>query len=114
MRGPEPVKPIAPALVRYNLPVPEASMVADAPMVNKRLLLAAAPVYCRVPPLMTRFVAAFDEEPMLLFELPSAKTETASVPPRTEVAQEYVFVALSVVALPPCCTKAPVPLITPV
>ena len=88
-------------------------MVAAAPKVNKRSLATAAPVYCSVPPLMTRLDAALDEAPMLLFEPPLANTAAFSVPPRIEVTPEYVFVALSVVVLPPCCTKAPVPLITP-
>ena len=42
-----------------NAPEPDASSVAPpAPIVNKRLVVCTAPVYCKVPPLITRLPAA--------------------------------------------------------
>src|ERR1700730_9281326 len=61
------LKPIDPVLVRLSAPDPDASIVPpEVPTENKRSVETAAPVYCKMPPLRTRFVAALVDAPMLL------------------------------------------------
>ena len=80
------VVPSVPELPKVNAPVPDESIVAPlVPIVNKRSVVTAAPVYLRVPPLMTKFVAALLEAPMPLFDPPVARVLTDIVPPEIVV-----------------------------
>ena len=49
-------------------------------IVKLRSVLTVAPVYCRAPPLKTRFAAALVEAPMPLLAPPLASVETDNVP----------------------------------
>ena len=69
-------------LVNTKAPVPDASTVAPLlPMVNKRSVLVAGPVYFSVALLMTKLAAALVDWPMLLATPPLAKLDTDNVPP---------------------------------
>ena len=82
-----PVNAMAAVLLRVRAPEPEASSVAPlVPVVKPRSLLAVEPVYCSVPPLMTRLAAAFDDWPMLLAEPPLASRLVLRMPPFIAVA----------------------------
>ena len=75
------VVPNVPELPKVNAPVPDESIVAPfAPTVNKRSVVTAAPVYLSVPPLMTKFVAALLDAPILLLDPPLASVPTDKVP----------------------------------
>ena len=80
------VVPSEPAFPKVSAPVPDESIVAPlAPTVNKRSVVTAAPVYLSVPPLMTKFVAALLDAPMLLFDEPFARVATDKAPPEMVV-----------------------------
>ena len=73
---------IVPALLKVNAPLlPEASIVPLlVPMVNNRSVDITAPVYCNVPPLITKLAASLVDAPMLLLDPPLAKVDTLKVP----------------------------------
>ena len=80
------VVPSEPAFPKVSAPVPDESIVAPlVPIVNKRSVVTAAPVYLSVPPLMTKFVAALLDAPMLLLDPPLASVPTDKVPPEIVV-----------------------------
>src|SRR5205823_1436997 len=75
-----------PALLNVIAPLPEAS--SDPPgaaTVKRRSVPAVPPVYWSVPPVRTRFPAAFDEAPSALFAPPLGMLPTARVPPAADV-----------------------------
>lgn len=74
------LKPIAPELVKFTAPVPEASIVLDACKEKSRLVLTAVPVYSKVPPLRIKLLAAVDDVPILLLLPPLASVVACSVP----------------------------------
>ena len=83
------VVPSVPELPKVNAPVPDESIVAPlVPIVNKRSVVTAAPVYLSVPPLMTKFVAALLDAPILLLDPPLASVPTDKVPAEIVVAPE--------------------------
>lgn len=68
--------------VNVNVPVPDASKVAPlAPTVNTRSVDVAAPVYCNVPPLITKLAAALVDCPIPLDAPPLANVLTDKMPP---------------------------------
>ena len=80
------VVPIEPALLKVSAPVPDESIVAPlVPIVNKRSVVTAAPVYFSVPPLMTRLAARALAAPMPLLDPPSANVPADKVPPEIVV-----------------------------
>jgi hypothetical protein len=50
--------------VKFNAPVPEASIVLLDWRENNRLVLAATPVYNKVPPFKMRLPARFEDWPI--------------------------------------------------
>ena len=106
---------MAAVLLRVSAPEPEASSVAPlVPTVKPRLLLTAVPVYCSVPPLMTRLAAAFADWPMPLAAPPLASKLVLRTPPLIVVAPVLVLVPESTQVPDPFLTSevAPVPLST--
>ncbi len=85
-----PLRTSEPVLVKSTAPLPEASSVPPlVPMVNKRSVLWAEPVYCSVPPLITRLAAALVEIPRPL-AVPTL--EAMPIPAVTPVPEERVIV----------------------
>ena len=68
-------------LLNVKVPVPDESIVPPfAPMVNNRSVETAAPVYFKVPPLITKLEAALLDLPRPLATPPFASVDTESVP----------------------------------
>ena len=87
------VVPIVPALLNVKAPLPDASIEPPlVPTVNNRSVLAALPVYFRVPPLITKLEAEFVDLPILLFDPPAANVDTDNVPALIVVTPVYVLV----------------------
>ncbi len=61
-------------------PVPEASIVPPLRPIEKSRSVVAAPRYCSVPPLRTRFEALLVDAPMPLFIPPLANDVVARIP----------------------------------
>lgn len=106
----EPLNPMLPVLVKLTAPDPEASIVPLLPPIEKRRsVLTVAPVYLKVPPSITRFVAALLEAPMLLLLPPAAKVLAESVPPLMVVPPSYVLLAFEREVVPEPAKIKPVP-----
>ena len=71
-------------------------MVPAVVSVKSRSVVAAGPVYWRVPPASTRFAATLVDAPMPLTLPPIASEETLRMPPMIVVMPVYVFAPLSV------------------
>jgi len=81
------LKPMEPVLVKFTAPLPEASIVPLlVPTLNSLSVLTAAPVYCKVPPLRIKFVAALEDLPMPELLPPLAKRLVLNIPPLMVVA----------------------------
>ena len=89
----------------------ETSMVpvVAAPRVNERSVDEFAPVYCRVPPLRTKLVAAFDACPKLPATLPLLMVATERMPFEMVVIPVKVFAPLRVTVPAVVLLTAPVP-----
>ena len=78
---PCPLKPIAPTLLKFTAPAPDASSLPPfVPTEKRRSVLTAAPVYCSVPPFSTKLVAALPDAPMPLAAEPLASVLTLTIP----------------------------------
>ena len=111
----EPVSVMAAVLLNVIAPEPEAS--SDpllVPSVNWRSVLAPVPVYCSVPPLITRFAAAFVDWPMPLATPPLASVAALSTPPLIVVMPEYVLAPVTAKVPVPALVRPPEPLRMPV
>ena len=76
-----PVKATAPLLVKLNEPDPEASITPkELERVNKRSVLAFAPVYFKVPPPNTRLPASLEAFPRFPSTPPLPMLVTLNVP----------------------------------
>src|SRR5581483_4505571 len=83
------VRRIVPPLLKLIAPLPDASRVApDVPIVNSRSDEVAAPVYCSVPPSITRLPATLLDAPIELFDSPFARVFALRIPPLIVVTPE--------------------------